>query len=335
MQRAGCTQRPRRHRSSISSNIQSQKPSRGSQVTLLLLTLSLLTSLFSGSSLAERADVDALVAAVLSGREGERMSAASRLYHRGEAGPAVAPLLRQLRSEDPNERCLAARLLGLLHDPAAEGALLAATRDDDWAVRRDAVEALGQIRGGRSAAHLEGLIDDPQPRVRIAVARALAELGRTERLAEALSTESEIEVRLHLVEALARGGSPAGLAALRQALEDDSEMVRVVAATVLVERGDPRGVEFMVGRASSPSVTVRRECFEALARATSAAVEPARQLLRAGLGDDDARTSLEAATSLARLGDPRGVVHLRAVARGEFPAALRALALTRLEQLEE
>lgn len=273
------------------------------------------------------------MAALARGSEGDRTLAASRLYHQGQGDRGVPLLAAQLRAEEPGARCLAARLLGLLRSPRAIEPLSRALNDPDWAVRRDAAEALGQIGETSAARYLARRLEDPHPRVRIAAARSLRELGATSQIPEALEDEGDAEVRLHLVEALGRDRSRAAERALRGALDDESELVRNLAASYLVERGDLRAVEVLAARLTSESATARREGAEALGRATGPAAAEARRLLEPLLRDPSIEVGLAAAVALNALGDPRGLEHLRALARSDAPPALRARALELLDRL--
>jgi len=282
---------------------------------------------------AEEENVELLVSALTSGTEGARCRAANRLFLIDEADRGVPSLTRQLQHEDPNERALAARILGLLQSEMGTSALIRALSDDDWAVRRDAAEALGQIGARTAAPVLERLLEDSHPRVRIAAVRSLAEIERPARLPAALGAERVPEVRLHIIEALGLQRSPASRRALLRALNDDIESVRTLAAGYLVERGEPRGLAVLVTRMSSDSTTVRLETVEALHRATGAATAPAHRILVETLSDPEPSVGLAAAAALAAAGDSRGATHLRGVAIGHEQAAVRARALELLLEL--
>lgn len=292
--------------------------------------LLLLLALPSVAAAEEAAD---LLAALVRGSEGSRTHAASRLYHLGEAGRGVPLLAPRLRSEDPVERCLTARLLGMLRDRRATRALSTALGDDDAAVRRDAAEALGQIGDSTAAPALARALGDEVADVRISAARALREVRVTGSLPAALEREPEPEVRLHLVEALFRDSSSRAESALVGALADESELVRLLAASCLIERGNESALQVLEPRLRHDHVTVRREAAEALGRATGTIVARARELLVPLLTDPSQRVSLTAAASLVSLEDERGVEHLRAVVHGNAPAAIRAEAIAELERL--
>ncbi len=296
-----------------------------------ILCLLLLLLLAPMTALAEEAGD--LIAGLVRGSEGARTTAASRLYHLGEADRGVPPLLARLRGEDPVERCLAARLLGMLRSRRAVASLTAALDDDDPAVRRNVIDALAQIGDASTSSALSRALDDPIADVRIAAARALREIGVTRDLAPALERETESEVRLHLVEALSADRTPPSERALRGALSDESELVRLLAASYLIERGNEDALQVLAPRLRHDSATVRRETAVTLGRARAPVVSDVRDLLFSLLDDPSHEVGLAAATSLATLDDQRGIEHLRAISRGDAPAAVRASALEALERV--
>ncbi len=282
------------------------------------------------------AEVDStarLVDALLEGSEGVRVGAATRLFHLGQAGRAVPRLIPRLRSADPNERCLAARLLGLLRSEVAIASLIELLSDDDWAVRRDAAEALGQIGSATAVGAVARRLEDSHLRVRIAAARALGDLDRCAALIAALLDEPDPEVRFHYIEVIGRCDDPAALPALEGALHDEAESLRRLAASYAIERGSTGAVDVLgEGLTQGPGVTSRREAAAALARATGAARAPARSRLAATLNDTNGEVGLAAAVALVELDDPRGRSHLLRVARESRDASLRARAIALLAE---
>jgi len=300
--------------------------------------LSLLTIAVSPGAFAEAESPEALVTALTRGSEGTRTRAATRLYHLGQGTLGVTPLLSRLRDEDPAERCVASRLLGVLRSEEAAAGLARALGDEDWAVRRDAAVALGQIGARGSVGPLTLALGDDHPRVRIAAARALREAAGASGdgpLSRALPREEDTEVRQALVAALAESPASRATRALRGALEDPSEPVRLAAATSLVERGDRAAAELMAERlASAPGRTSRSEAAETLGRATGAAEPIATAALSRALADPETSVQIAAAESLARLGDARGRAHLEEIAGSTEPPTTRARALELLDRLQ-
>lgn len=284
-------------------------------------------------AVGELDSVSPLVLEVTTGSEGARVRAAERLFQIGQADRAVSRVASGLRHEDPGERCLAARILGLLRSSQGVSPLVTALDDEDWAVRRDVAEALGQIRSTSAATHLNRRLHDEHLRVRIAVVRALAELGARTALPQALRRETEPEVRLHLVEALVPATTNDARRALEGALRDDAESVRLLAASFLVERGNVDAVTMLGARLSSgATVNARQEAGEALGRSSGAARAQAIRFLVQALVDPSTEVSLRAAASLVSLGDRRGREFLMSIIDGENTPELRARAIELLEE---
>lgn len=114
-------------------------------------------------------------------KDGDAKVRALAAWVLGEMGPAAAaaaPLLaRALRDPDPQVRARAAEAL---HDIGQEmvSHLLPVAKDDDLAVRLNAVQALVTFHESKAAlAALVGALRDPAVQVRAAVAGALARLG--------------------------------------------------------------------------------------------------------------------------------------------------------------
>jgi HEAT repeat protein len=120
-----------------------------------------------------------------------------------------------------------------------------------------------------------------------------------------------------------------GLRALREALHDTHENVRVRAVTELVKTGDPRIVPDLVDALHDQSAAVREAVAVALARLGNRTVVPAlKQALKNR--DEDPWVRLRLAEAVAGLGDPEGLPALLDLARRADPALARLEALTSL-----
>lgn len=130
-----------------------------------------------------------------------------------EAGPrSAAILIGALRDKSEAIRAQAAQFLGTAPlSPALRGkarrALLAKLPDGSAVTRRRAVEALGLLGPGDGALAVARVLDDPEPTVRAAAARALGRMRDAQTvpaLARALEAPNEPIVTKALVEALAQ-----------------------------------------------------------------------------------------------------------------------------------
>jgi HEAT repeat protein len=93
---------------------------------------------------------------------------------------SVGPFLVRCLNEsvDSDERARAAHALGVLADPAARDALVAALGDATWPVRAMAAKALGRLGSRDAVDELVGALSDRAWWVRANAAEALRSLGR-------------------------------------------------------------------------------------------------------------------------------------------------------------
>jgi HEAT repeat protein len=103
----------------------------------------------------------------------------ARVADRLDPFPAevVDALLERLSDSDRELRLSTVRALGAAGNQAAIVALIDRLGDDDGFVRIEAVRALSRTRAG--GREIEALLDDSEPGVRAAAARAVAESGGT------------------------------------------------------------------------------------------------------------------------------------------------------------
>ena len=87
---------------------------------------------------------------------------------------AVDPVRRALSDRDAFVRWRAVQAVGRLGDKGAVEAMAGCAGDECWRVRASTFEVLGSIGGDRSGSILVGGLEDPNERVRLAAAAALA-----------------------------------------------------------------------------------------------------------------------------------------------------------------
>lgn len=149
-----------------------------------------------------------------------------------EAGPAILPLLNDEFTEVRAAAALAAGELGLPEAVPALRKLLDAERPPEAAV-----VAIGLLGAKEAIPALRTLVKGEDRSLRIAAVEALGRLGCVDAVAEIMALRCEpVSVR-----ALGRLGGPAAEAALVEALEDDLDETRVVAAVELCRRGRLEG----------------------------------------------------------------------------------------------
>jgi HEAT repeat protein len=203
------------------------------------------------------------------------MARAPRSWALPPLRPTIDAALRDVGSTDPKYRAMAAEALGgAPEDRAAEAALGLSTliRDEDAEVRWNAAQALGLLGGPEAAAALVRAADDADRSVRIRVLDALCRLEHA-------------------------GAEP--IAA--RASEDPDVAVREASASALVRLAGARALPRLTVLATDPQAPVRAAAAAALGEFP----QEARETIAALLGDPDPVVRVEAAFSLAPVGDRR------------------------------
>jgi len=240
-----------------------------------------------------------------------RLAAAETLAAVGR--PAQAALIGTLKHADTFVRATAARTLGLTGDVQAVGAVLDALRDKEPAVREKAAWALGQL--GNAAALLDliaALRTDPSLDVRTTAADALGRLGcraAIEPLIEGLEDEQP-PIRAASAKALglmgpllasgARGelGRKKAVAALLAALADKHGTVRADAAEALGLMRERTAAESLANLLADADL--RMVAIEALGRIDERAALRALEKVAADTKDESLRGAAEAAAGFLR-----------------------------------
>ena len=139
----------------------------------------LIVRLHAAKALGEAKDaraVEPLIAAL--GDKGCGYTAANALAKIGK--PAVEPLIVALKNENPFVRRNAAEALGEIKDSSAVKPLINALNDNDLIVRRNAAKALGKIKDSSAEESLTSALKDESPAVRRNAAIALRDMGKPE-----------------------------------------------------------------------------------------------------------------------------------------------------------
>lgn len=250
--------------------------------------------------------------------------------------PAAVPLLVQaLDARDPPRRQRAlftlARLCPLL-SPEVIGRIVAMADDREPDVRRAALAALERLQVGERAldAAVEGL-RDPDGCVRGTAASLLGAVGgprATQALLDAWAGELGASLRVAVLMALQRIGSPATLPALVEAVAlEGEEDLRELALDALGALGPEAAPAVPALRARIEAADVDPSTTEWEVLATIGL--PAAETLAAWVGHGDRDVRVAAALELARLGAPAASAALAALdaalARERFPEAREAL----------
>jgi hypothetical protein len=160
--------------------------------------------------------------------------------------PAIDPLLRALKSSNPQTRYYAARALGLIGSPRAFDPLVASLAEEhEVPTRWGLIEALGRIADARAVPILLPYLQGQGAGVRRdghtirSAANALGMIGTADviqPLSQILATDPDWFVRLGAAEGLGKIHHPLATEALRRALQDPDPRVRAEALAALQRR---------------------------------------------------------------------------------------------------
>jgi HEAT repeat protein len=270
-----------------------------------------------------------LVSQVAGGPGRTRDQAIERLRFIGpsRAGPRLRPLLS---SEEVQARIGGALAVGVVGDTSAAAALEPLLRDEDWEVRRNAVQSLAALKRTAAAPKMGRLLGtDPNPRVRLAAAKALGVLYRqASSLASAARSDVELENRLAALHALAGFPDAGEVAAVAPLLSDQSQLVQFGAARALCWSGDARSRTYLTAALKSGDEERARRAVSALADCPRGWVP---ELLALAAGQSG--TAAAACDAMASRGDALSLRHLERLAASRGPASEPAsLALARARQ---
>ena len=238
-----------------------------------------------------------------------RVNAARLLVERDDHR-GVEALAELLDHEDPFARVESITLLVARGDPRAlktMAKIIGSTPGifHDFLVGMLLPEPPDPLRLGT----LAGLLGTEEPRVRLGVARVLAERDDArgvDALVALLDTE-DLGVRVDAARLLVERDDYRGVDALAELLEAEDPKTHIDAARLLAERDDPRGVEALVELLSTEDPRVRYEAARLLAkRDDPRGVEVLVELL----GVEDPMVRGDAARLLAERKDPEIVVAL-------------------------
>jgi HEAT repeat protein len=136
------------------------------------------------------------------GDKDERVSytSADELCKIGE--PAVDPLIKALKDDNPSVRSYAAGALGIIGDHKATDPLIKTLKDNDRGVRIAASRALGELKDQKAIEPLIETLKDQDPEVRVYAANSLGFLGSknaVEPLIKLLKDENETVVNSAII----------------------------------------------------------------------------------------------------------------------------------------
>ncbi len=229
---------------------------------------------------------------------------------------SLSQAMAGLHDDSPLWREAAVAALGESGQQQAVPLLRRALREDEQPeVRRRAARALGRSHQAGAIAALGEAIDDQSPEVRFSVLRSLGDAGASLKDQDDAGLDPALRTRLHK--------------ALSDRAESADPAEQVMASATLLRLGDTGQRE----RLRHGLTTTNAEMLQLAIEQSAADPELQRKSLPPLLEHPDFAVRLQAATSLAAIGEHSGVRVLReALARGEAHA-IRAYGL--LTQLGE
>jgi cellulose synthase operon protein C len=169
-----------------------------------------------------------------------RTAAADALGRCADASLAEEVQTALSREEDPGARCALLRSLGRLGGGAAVATVAPALGDPDPETRLAAIEALGATGSAEAIPHLQKALDGDAGET-LAIIRALGELGQPAAapIIERWLRSSDLDQRRAAVRAARAVARSVGVAAIRSLAEDADPWIRLSAARLLGEHGEP------------------------------------------------------------------------------------------------
>ncbi|MGA2501120.1 MAG: HEAT repeat domain-containing protein [Tepidisphaeraceae bacterium] len=319
---------------------------KSSDDTVRVAALEALGVLGNASSIA------ALAQAAADGKDEQQQVARASLV-RLPGADVDAALMAALASGEPKIRVEYIRALAGRNTTKALADLLKAARDEDAAVRREAIKAIGALAGEAELPSLIDLAVNPKsPDDRAAVENAVADTFRRvsdpEKQTAALLVaydNAPAAAKVSLVRLLTRAGTPKALTTVRTTLKDSDPALQDAAARTLADWPSAEAAEDLLQLASKSANNTHRvlalrgyvrlaglskDPTAMYARAMELAASPDdKRLVLAGLGTADSVKALDIVEKYLKDDQLKNEAALAAVAiadkvRGADPARASA-----------
>ena len=156
--------------------------------------------------------------------------------------------ISQLESEEFSVRRQAAEMLGEFGEPLSVKPLLTLLGDEHWQVRNTAATSLAKIKEKGSIAPLIECLRDPSAAVRNTAMTVLQEMGEdvAKPLGEILNNDPVIDVRIYSANTLGNLGKKEAVEYLVRSISDTDENVRYAVVEALGRIGSSKAVEPLI-----------------------------------------------------------------------------------------
>ncbi len=236
-------------------------------------------------------------------KDGDKILAGTALiiYIADEKAFRPKQFLSQLRGGAPDERELAASLLGQFGSADVVDPLVQAVKDDPAPrVKAAAAEALGHVGDPRAAVPLLAFFDAKDTVVRNSVVGAIVRLADMEAIDGLVGflKHKDQKVRVLAAHSLGRVHNPRATEQLIKALDDDAFVVREAVVKALGDIADPRAGAALMRAASDPKRFSLIWVIESLGKIRNPG---AIQIILKAMGHRDAEVREAAASALGGL----------------------------------
>ena len=226
----------------------------------------------------------------------------------------ISTAVEFLENDDWGLRLGAVRCIAEAQDPELLEHLLAACRDSDEDVRKEAFDGVLALDKPKGISTAVELLEDHRWGVRLEAVKCIAEAQDPELLEHLLAAcrDSDEHVRKVAFNGVLALDKPKGISIAVELLEDDDRGLRLGAVRCIAEAQDPELLEHLLAACRDSDEHVRKVAFNGvLALDKPKGISIAVELLE----DDDWEVRLEAIKRIAEAQDPELLEHLLAACR--------------------
>ena len=130
------------------------------------------------------------------------------------------------------------QILCIMKHEGAQGAVKEFLAAHTWGVVGTAASTLLQEGDDEALDIVRGLLNDPEEKIRLQAALILAQLGNDKQAVEVLKQSYphvHREIKIHILQAIAKVGDPEAISFLLDRLNEPFQVLRVVAATAIIQ----------------------------------------------------------------------------------------------------